>query len=335
MLCFFLGTASNVFSPGAAARLEMAGESVSEASLPERVVNALEDMGAVLESWPHLLLVPFAAMLLAMWPRGRSRYRAWLLLAALLSLALATYVRMIDPRASFGYFLYAGMAALPVLFTLVARLPKTLAWCLAVGLTLVIGKQMLNAAYDIPRIAAYEQAIVEEARRGTGIVVPKQPAPWSRYNHATFLTQNSSGMHNRAMAAYYGTPAFSVLSEAEAKLVQAVPAEAYRSLNAGEYCRATEDIFLLRLAEAPTSCHATGYHVPEKAPAVALPRCWRGLSSTVQEREGAHYVLIFFDCTAHEAGLCEMRVRLMQGHALSWLSLDPHLERGEAVPSKP
>ncbi len=335
LACFFVGTASNVFSPGAAARLEMAGESVSDATMLERVVNAWEDMGNVLASWPNLLLVPFAAMLLAMWTRGRSCYRAWLLLAALLSLALATYVRMIDPRASFGYFLYAGMAALPVLFTLVARLPKRLQGCLAVVLVAVVGKQMLNAAYDIPRFEAYEQAIVEEARRGSGIVVPRQAAPWSRYIHNTFLTENSSGMHNRAVAAYYGLPAFGLLSEAEENMVQAVPEGVYSSLRPGEYCRATAELFVLRLPEAPTSCHATGYHVRGTAPEAAVPRCWRGLACTVLERGGVHYVLIFFDCTAHEAGLCEMRVRVMKGHSVSWLSLDPHLNRGEALLTEP
>ncbi len=327
LLCFFAGTASNVFSPGVAARLEMAGESVSEASMLERVVNAWDDMGKVLEQWPHLLLIPFAAMLLAMWPRGRSRYRAWLLLAALLSLALATYVRMIDPRASFGYFLYAGMAALPVLFTLVARLPRRLQWLLGAGLVCVVALQMLTAARDIPRFAAYERAIVDAARSGSGMVVPQQTPPWSHYIHNTFLTQNSSGMHNRAMAAYHGVPAFGVLSAAEARQVQAVPESVYSDLPPGEYCRATKDIFVLRLAEVPTSCHATGYHVRGDAAAPAAPRVWRGLPCTVVERAGSHYVLVFFDCSAHEAGLCELRVRVLRGHKAEWVSIS--LQKGE------
>ncbi len=335
LACFFLGTGSNVFSPGAAARLEMAGDSVADAVLLERVVNAWEDMGKVLASWPQLLLIPFASMVLAMLPRGRSRYRAWLLLAALLSLALATYVRMIDPRATFGYFLFASMAALPVLFTLFARLPQWLRWAVAVAVALVIGKQMLNAAYDIPRFEAYEQEIVAEARRGTGYVVPQRAAPYSRYIHNTFLTENSSGMHNRAMAAYFNTPAFGLLTPEELSQVQAVPKEAYTGLLPGEYCRATETLFLLRLPEAPTSCHATGYHVRGAAPVVAAPRSWRGLACSVLERDGVHYVLIFFDGSAHEAGLCEIRVRIMQGHELSWLSLDPHLDRGAAVSGHP
>ncbi len=337
LACFFLGTASNVFSPGAAARMEMAGESVSNASLAERVVNAWKDMGSVLDQWPHLLLVPLAALLLAMWPRGRSRYRAWLILAALLSLGLATYVRMLDPRATFGYFLYAGLAALPVLFTLVARLPQVCRRALAVVLAAAIGWQMLCAAYDIPRFEAYEQEIVQAARSGGGLVVPQRPAPYSRFIHNTFLTENSAGMHNRAMAAYFDVPPFGVLTPQEFAQVQAVPEDCYRSLNPGEYCRATEEIFVLRLAsaEAPTSCHATGYHVRGKAPRVALPRCWRGLTCSVLERGGSQYVLVFFDCTAHEAGLCELRVRLMQGHELSWWSLDPHRRRGKALPGLP
>ncbi len=332
LACFFIGTGSNVFSPGVAARLQMAGESVAQAALAERLVNAWEDVGKVLAQWPTLLLLPLAATLLALWPRGRSRYRAWLLLAALLSLGLAVYVRMIDPRASFGFFLYSFMAALPVVFTLVARLPRR--WCmgLALVLALVVGRQMLNAAYDIPRFEAYEQGLVQEARRGTGMVVPQQAAPYSRYIHNTFLTENSSGMHNRAMAAYFGTPAFGVMSAEAQKLVQAVPAEAYASLQTGEYCRATEEIFLMRLPGPATHCHASGYHVRGKAPVVAEPRCWRGLACTVLEQGGVHYVLIFFDCTAHEAGLCELRVRLMQGHEVSWFSLDPHSTRGEALP---
>ncbi len=332
LLCFFAGTGSNVFSPGVAARLQMAGESVVQAALSERLVNAWEDVGKVLAQWPSLLLLPFAAMLLALWPRGRSRYRAWLLLAALLSLALATYVRMIDPRASFGYFLYAFMAALPVLYTLVTRLPRFLCRALALVLVLTIGKQMLNAAYDIPRFDAYEQSIVAEARQGRGLVVPLQPAPYSRYIHNTFLTENSSGMHNRAMAAYYGTPAFGVLSAEELAQVQAVPTEAYECLQPGEYCRATERIFLLRLEEPVTHCQASGYHVRGSAPVEGAPRCWRGLACSVLKRGAAHYALIFFDCTAHEAGLCELRVRLMRGHTLSWLSLDPHRREGRAEP---
>ncbi len=335
LACFFIGTGSNVFSPGVAARLEMAGDSVAHATLLQRCMNAWEDMGTVLTQWPNLLLVPLAAMLLAMWPRGRSRYRAWLLFAALLSLALAVYVRMIDPRASFGYFLYAGTAALPVLFTFVARLPKFGRWGLALLLTLVIGKQMLNAAYDIPRFAAYEQALVDASRDGTGMVVPQQSAPWSRYNHASFLTANSSGMHNRAMAAYYGTPRFGVMTQRERRLLQEVPHEAYASLQPGEYCRATDELFLLRLAEEPTSCHATGYHVHEDDPVESGPRCWRGLPCAVQERAGAHYVLIFFDCSAHDAGLCEMRLRLLQGHELTWLSLNPNAGHGWVIPREP
>ncbi len=331
LLCFFAGTASNVFSPGAAARLEMAGTSVSDATLPERVVNAWEDVGAVLGQWPQLLVVPFAAMLLAMWPRGRSRYRAWLLLAALLSLALATYVRMLDPRATFGYFLYAGLAALPVLLTLLARLPRRAQWGLALVLALVIGQQMLQAAGDIPRFEAWERAIVQEARRGRGFVVPQTPAPWSRFIHNTFLTENSSGMHNRAVAAYYGTPAFGVLSEEEDRQVRAVPEALYASLQPGEYCRATDELFVLRLAEVPTCCQATGYHVCGRPPEASEPRCWRGLPCSVLERNGACYVLIFFDCTAHEAGLCEMRLRLMQGHELRWLSLNPNVPCGHGL----
>ncbi len=335
LICFFAGTGSNVFSPGVAARLEMAGESVSHATLLERVANAWEDVGRVLEQWPLLLLLPLAAMLLALWPRGRSRYRAWLLLAALLSLALAVYVRMIDPRASFGYFFYAGMAALPVVFTLVARLPQVLRWGLAVLLALLVGREMLNAAWDIPRFEAYEQAIVAEARLGSGMVQPPRHVPWSRYIHNSFLTVNSSGMHNRAMAAYFGTPAFGVVSEQELRLLQAVPPQAYSSLQPGEYCRATEELFLLRLEQRPDCCQASGYHVPEEDPVESGPRRWNGLPCTVVEREGAPYVLIFFDCSAHEAGLCEMRLRLMQQHKLSWLSLDPHLARGRAVQGVP
>ncbi len=335
LLCFFAGTASNVFSPGAAARLEMAGESVSDATMLERVVNAWEDMSRVLEQWPNLLVVPFAAMLLAMWPRGRSRYRAWLLLAALLSLALATYVRMIDPRASFGYFLYAGMAALPVLFTLVARLPRQVQWGLAVLLVVVVASQMADAARAIPRFEAYERALVDEARRGSGIVVPQQAVPWSRYIHNTFLTENSTGMHNRAMAAWFGVPPFGVLSEVEAQQVQAVPEAVYATLQPGEYCRATKDVFVLRLAVLPTTCHATGYHVLWGDAAAAEPRRRRGLACAVLERAGGYYMLIFCDCSAQEAGLCEMRVRLMHGHEVSWLSLDPHFERAMAVPGSP
>ncbi len=335
LLCFFAGTASNVFSPGVAARIEMAGESVSNATLLERVMNAWEDVGLVLAQWPHLLLVPLAAILLAMWTRGRSRYRAWLLLAALLSLALAVYVRMVDPRASFGYFLYAGMAALPVLFNLVARMPRRWRLALAVLLVCVVGQQMVNAAYDIPRFAAYERGLVEAARSGSGMVVPQQPAPWSRYNHNSFLTANSSGMHNRAMAAYFGTPRFGVMTERECRMLQEVPQEVYLSLRAGAYCRATEELFLLRLEEEPTSCHATGYHVREQDPVESGPRCWRGLPCAVQQREEGHFVLIFFDCSAHEAGLCEMRLRLMQGHELRWLSLDPQANRGWVAPYTP
>ncbi len=334
MVCFLLGTASNVFSPGVAARLDMVGESVAQAALAERVVNAWEDVGKVLESWPNLLLVPFVAMLLALWPRGRSRYRAWLLLAAVLSLGLAVYVRMIDPRASFGYFFYAGMAALPVLFTLVARLPRRWALGMAAVVALVVGRQMLNAAYDIPRFEAWEQSLVEAARQGKGMVVPQQAAPYSRYIHNTFLTQNSTGMHNRAVATTFGTPFFCLLSEAEARQVQAVPQEAYESLQPGEYCRATEEIFLLRLPGGVTYCNASGYHVPGIAPPVAAPQCWRGLTAAVLERGGLPYMLIFFDSCAHEAGLCELRVRLLRGHELEWLSLDPHKAWGRAVPGR-
>ncbi len=335
LLCFFVGMASNVFSPGVAARLEMAGESVASATLLERVVNAWEDVSRVLEEWPNLLLVPLGAMLLALLPRGRSRYRAWLLLAALLSLGLAVYVRMVDPRASFGYFLYAGMAALPVVLNLVARMPQRLRWGLAVVLACVIGQQMLNAAYDIPRFEAYERGLVEEARRGTGMVVPQQAAPWSRYNHASFLTANSSGMHNRALAAYFGTPRFGVMTQRERQLLLEVPEEVYAGLQPGEYCRATEELFVLRLAQEPTCCHATGYHVHEDDPVESGPRCWRGLPCAVLERAGGHYVMIFFDCSAHEAGLCEMRLRLMQGHALDWVSLNPNASRGWVAPHAP
>ncbi len=334
LACFLIGTASNVFSPGAAARLEMAGESVADALLLERVLNAWEDVTRVLESWPNLLLVPLGAMLLAMLPRGRSRYRAWLLLAALLSLALATYVRMLDARATFGYFFYASLAALPVLFTFFARLPQRLRWCVGVVLALVVGKQMLNAAYDIPRFEAYEQSLVAAARKGNSMVVPQQEAPFSRYIHNTFLTENSTGMHNRAMAACYATPAFGVFSEAERRMVQAVPRAAYSGLQPGEFCRATKSLFLLRLEEAPTCCHATGYHVSGAVPLAAAPRCWRGLSCAVAEREEAHYAYIFCDAdVAKEAELCEVRVRLMQGHTLRWLSFDPRLDRGNVAQS--
>ncbi len=333
LACFLIGTASNVFSPGAAARLEMAGESVADALLLERVLNAWEDVTRALESWPNLLLVPLAAMLLAMFPRGRSRYRAWLLLAALLSLSLAVYVRMLDARATFGYFLYALLAALPVLLTFFARLPYKWRWGVGVVLALVVGKQMLNAAYDIPRFEAYEQSLVAAARGGEVMVVPQQEAPFSRYIHNTFLTENSTGMHNRAMAACYGTPAFGVFSEEESRLVQEVPEESYASLQVGEFCRATPALFLLRLAEVPTCCHATGYHVDGAVPLAAAPRCWRGLGCAVVERAGVPYALMFCDAAvAQEEGLCEVRVRLMLGHTLQWLSFDPRQERGRVVP---
>ncbi len=335
LICFFIGVGSNVFSPGVAARIRMAGESVSNATLLERVVNAWEDVGKVLAQFPHLLLVPLAAMLLAMWPRGRSRYRAWLLLAALLSLGLAVYVRMIDPRASFGYFLYAFMAALSVLFTLVARLSCRVQRGLALVLVLLVAWQMGEAACGIPRFAAYERALVEEARRGTGMVVPQQSPPWCRYNHNSFLTVNSSGMHNRALAAYFGTPRFGVMTPRERQLLCEVPEAAYDSVRPGEYRRVSDELFLLRLAGQPTSCHATGYHVPEEDPVPSGPRSWQGMPCAVVERAGAHYVLIFFDCSAHEAGLCEMRLRLLQGHKLSWISLDPHASFGWVAPHMP
>ncbi len=334
LFCFAAGTASNVFSPGVAARIEMAGETVADATLPERVANAWEDVSRVLVDWPQLLLVPLAAMLLAMWPRGRSRYRAWLLLAALLSLALAVYVRMVDPRASFGYFLYAGLAALPVVFTLVSRLSAFWRRALALGLALTIGWQMLEAACGIPRFEAYERSLVEAARQGGGVVLQPREIPWNRYSHNSFLTANSSGMHNRAMAAYYGTPRFGVMTERELGLLQEVPAAVYESLSPGEYCRATEALFVLRLEAEPACCHATGYHAPEDDP-VPGPRCWRGLPCVVQERAGAHYVLVFYDAAAQEAGLCEMRLRLMQGHKLSWLTLNPSARRGYVAPHVP
>ncbi len=335
LLCFFGGTGSNVFSPGVAARIEMAGDTVAHATLLERFLNAWEDVGKVLAQWPQLLLVPLAAMLLAMWPRGRSRYRAWLLLAALLSLALAVYVRMIDPRASFGYFLYAGMAALPVLFSLAARLPQHLRGGLGLALAGCVGWQMAEAAHMIPQFAAYEQSLVEAARSGSGIVVPQQPVPWNRYSHNSFLTVNSSGMHNRAMAATFGTPRFGVMTPREQALLLAVPAAAYEGLRPGEYCRATEELFLLRLAEEPTHCQATGYHEDGENPVESGPQCWRGMPCAVQQRGNAHYVLIFFDCSAHAAGLCELRLRLLQGHSLRWLSLNPNVTRGWGAPHEP
>ncbi len=313
LFCFFVGTASNVFSPGVAARLEMAGESVSDASLLERVVNAWGDLSKVLEQWPHLLLVPLAAMLLAMWPRGRSHPHTFLLLAALLSLALATCVRMVDPRATFGYFLFAGMAALPVVLTLVARLPRWGQGGLALLLGLVVAGQMLEAAGAIPRFAAYERAIVEAARTGDGLVVPQEPAPWSRFVHNTFLTQNCTSMHNRAMAVWYGVPPFAVLTAEEARQVRAVPEEVYARLQPGEACRATEDMFVYRLAAAPTFCQVMGYHVSDEDGGAELRR-WRGLVCTVVARGDAHYALVFFDCSAHEAGVCALRLRMMFQH---------------------
>ncbi len=326
LLCFWLGTASNVFSPGAAARLEMAGDSVTSASAAERLTDMCSDLDKVFAETPALLVVPLAALVLSVLPWwGRARCRGRLFMAALISLALALYVRMLDPRATFGFYLYASLAALPVVLGIFASLPR---WCrLAVGAALaaVSGQCMLNAAYDIPRFAAYEQSVVQAARAGCGFVVPEQAAPYSRYNHSTFITQNSVGMHNRALAAYFGTPPFGLLRAEEWAEVQAVPDSAYRALEVGEHSHATEGIFLMRLPEMPSACHVTGYWVPEDA-RDARPRCWGGLACSVVEREGGLYLIIFFDGNAHEAGLCELRVRLMEGHRVRSISLDPCAE---------
>ncbi len=332
LLCFFAGTASNVFSPGAAARLKMAGESVSHADVFTRMDNVAADVAKVMEQHPHLLVVPVVAVLLALLPWGRTRSRCWLLLAAVLSLALAVYVRMIDPRATFGFFLYAFAAALPVVLGLFAALPRRGRALVLLALAVTVGKCMLNAAYDIPRFEAYEQHIVQSARSGCEFVVPRRAAPYSPYNHNTHITQNSVGMHNRALAAYYGTRPFGLLTEGEWAQVQSVPHELYGSLGEGEFCRATEGIFLLRLPAKPTACHVSAYSMPADGVG-ETPLCWGGLNCAVLERQGGCFVLVFYDGLAADAALCEIRVRLMEGHSLHWVSFDPGLSWGMLVSS--
>ncbi len=327
LACFLLGTASNVFSPGVAARMAMAGESVSNADLWTRFFNAVDDIGKVLEDWPSLLLVPLALLIIGMLPWGRSRRRSCLLPAAVLSLGLAIYVRMIDPRASFGFFLYSYMLALPVLLTLFGRLPRWVRAAIGAVLALALGKGLLNAAYDIPRFEAYEQAIVEEARRGNSIIVPAGNPPYSLYNHCTFLVTNSAGIHNRAMAAYHGTPRFGLFREGERRQLEALPPEAYALLQQpGEYCRASEGIIMIRLPQQPASCLVTGYRAADAEH--AEPWCWGGFSSAVVEKGGAHFLLVFYHAEGRAAGLAELRLRLIEGHVWHSLSLDPSRERG-------
>ncbi len=327
LACFFLGTASNVFSPGVAARMEMAGEGVAEAELWTRCVNAVEDIGKVLADWPSLLLVPLAALLISLLPCGRSQQRSFLLPAALLSLGLAVCVRMIDPRATFGGYLYAFMLALPVVLTLFDMLPR---WVRALGggaLALCVGMGLLNAAYDIPRFEAYERSLVEAARAGERCVLPQADAPYSPYNHSSFLIANRAGMHNRALAAWFGVPRFGVFKPWEMDLLHSVAPAAYESLRQpGEYCRANENVFLIRLPQEPTSCLVTGCQAADDEH--AEPRCCCGFSTAVVEKQGAHYLLIFFTGQASEEDLAELRLRLIEGHSWHILSLDPRQDRG-------
>ncbi len=327
LACFLLGTASNAFSPGVAARVAMAGESVSNAGLATRAVNAWEDTAKVLDQWPSLLLVPLAALALSLLPWGRSERRACLLPAALLSLGLAVYVRMLDPRATFGFFLYAFMLALPVVLTLFGWLPRAARLAIGGVLAVSVGMGLLNAAYDIPRFAAYERAIVDEARAGHAVVVPATDPPYSPYNHSTFLVSNSSGMHNRALASYFGVPRFGVFKEWERRQLQAVPQEAYASLRQpGEYCRSTEGTILVRLPNEPVSTLVTGYKsADDEHPE---PWSWGGLTSAVVEQGGVYYLLVFYHAEAREEGLSELRLRYIEGHSWHNLSLDPALRRG-------
>ncbi len=327
LACFLLGTASNVFSPGVAARLEMAGESVSNADLWTRCLNAGRDISKVMEDMPSLLLVPLAAILIGLLPWGRSRRRSCLLPAAVLSLCLAVYVRMIDPRATFGFFLFSFMLGLPVLLNFFGKLPRSLRLACGIMLTGMVGMSLARAAREIPAMQSYESTLVDEARWGERLLVPRGLPPYGDNNHSSFLVANSSGIHNRAMAAYYGTPRFGVLRPREHRQLKSVPQEAYEMLRQpGEYCRAGEHVILVRLPQEPTSCMVKAYRSPNAKH--AQPRCWGGLSSALVEREGAWYLLIFYSADAHAAALPELRLRLIEGHAWHWLSLDPRRERG-------
>ncbi len=327
LACFLLGTASNVFSPGVAARIEMAGESVSSADLWTRCLNAVSDISKALEDCPHLLLVPLAALLIGFLPWGRSRRRSCLLPAAVLSLCLAIYVRMIDPRATFGFFLYSFMLGVPVVLHLFGRLPRSLRLACGALLVAMVGMDFHRASQDIPRYEAYEQAIVQEARQGNCHIVPASPAPYGLHNHSSYLVSNSSGIHNRALAAYYGVPRFGVLRGKELRQLRSVPRQAYEMLRQpGEYCHAGDNVILVRLPSEPTSCLVKGYSSPNAKH--AWPRCWGGFSTALEEQGGAWYLLIFYSAKARASALPELRLRLIEGHAWHWLSLDPRRQRG-------
>ncbi len=327
LACFLLGTASNVFSPGVAARIEMAGESVSNADLWTRCLNAVADISKALEDFPSLLLLPLAFIIIGLLPWGRSRRRSCLLPAAVLSLCLAIYARMIDPRATYGFFLYSFTLAVPVVLTLFVRLPRGLRLAGGAVLTLMVGMSFLNAAYGIPRMAAWEQAVIEQARAGQHLIVQRENPPYGYYNHGSFLVANSSGMHNRALAAYYGVPRFGLCRPWEQRLMDSVPAEAYAQLRQpGEYCRAAKHVIMIRLPQEPTSCLVSGYLSPGADH--AQPRCWGRFATALKEQGGIWYLLIFYSAEADALGLPELRLRLIEGHSWHWLSLDPRRRRG-------
>ncbi len=234
---------------------------------------------------------------------------------------------MIATRATFGYIIYSFTLTVAVALTHIGRLPRGLRLACGAVLALMVGKTVVDAAYGIPRMAAYERALIEEARAGKRLIVQHEAPPYGYYNHGSFLVANSSGMHNRALAAYYGVPRFGVCRAWEYRMLNSVPAEAYARLRQpGEYCRAAKNVILIRLPQEPTSCLVSGYLSPGAD--YAQPRCWGRFATALKEQEGIWYLLVFYSSEADALGLPELRLRLIEGHSWHWLTLDPRRRHG-------